>query len=87
MPRTRPARRSDAFDPERSLRLQRSIGIPALPNVKTACSRRGIVPLTRQPSHREGHMPVNIERRELIAALGSAATWPLTARAQQGFNA
>jgi putative tryptophan/tyrosine transport system substrate-binding protein len=28
-------------------------------------------------------MPVNIGRRELIAALGSAATWPLTARAQQ----
>jgi putative ABC transport system substrate-binding protein len=29
-------------------------------------------------------MPVNIGRRELIAALGSAATWPLTARAQEG---
>ena len=28
-------------------------------------------------------MPVNIGRRELIAALGSAATWPLMARAQQ----
>jgi putative tryptophan/tyrosine transport system substrate-binding protein len=28
-------------------------------------------------------MPVNIGRRELIAALGSAATWPLTARAQR----
>ena len=28
-------------------------------------------------------MPVNIGRRELIAALGSAATWPLTARSQQ----
>ena len=28
-------------------------------------------------------MPVNIGRRELIAALGSAATWPLTAHAQQ----
>jgi putative tryptophan/tyrosine transport system substrate-binding protein len=27
-------------------------------------------------------MPFNIGRRELIAALGSAATWPLTARAQ-----
>ena len=28
-------------------------------------------------------MPVNIGRRELIAALGSAATWPLAAHAQQ----
>ena len=28
-------------------------------------------------------MPVTIRRRELIAALGGAATWPLMARAQQ----
>ena len=57
-------------DPMRSLRLRCSTSIPALLNVKTACSLRGIVLLTPQPSHREGHMPVNIGRRELIATLG-----------------
>jgi hypothetical protein len=41
--------------PERSLRLRRTTGIPVLPNMKTACRPRGIVPLTRQPSRGEGH--------------------------------
>jgi hypothetical protein len=40
----RPPRRKSGFDPEQSLRLRRSTGIPALPTVKTACSQCGIVP-------------------------------------------
>ena len=67
----------------RSLQVRRSTGIPALPNVKTTCSRHGIVPLTRQPSHREGHMPVTIGRREFIATLGCVAAWSLAVRAEQ----
>jgi hypothetical protein len=59
--------------------VRRSSGTPALPNLKTACSRRGIVPLTGQPSHREGHHA----SQHRTAALGSAAAWPLAARAQQ----
>src|SRR5256886_6191533 len=42
-------------EPLRSLRLRRSTGILALPNVKTAYSRRGNVPFNKQPSHREGY--------------------------------
>jgi hypothetical protein len=50
-------------------------------NVETARSWRAIV--LWAPSHGEGRMTPTIGRRELLAALGGAAVWPLAAQAQE----
>jgi hypothetical protein len=66
-------------DPKRSLQVQRSTSISALPTRRSLA--RGVISfLSLGPSSHKGHIPVNIGRRGLIFALGGAAAWP---RAQQ----
>jgi len=49
----RPKEAGSHYDLKPSLRLRRNTrGSPALPSVKTAYSRRGIVPFNKQPLHR-----------------------------------
>jgi hypothetical protein len=65
----------DAGSPEPAAQLVSAFcgGLGEIGSVEGRNVALGIVPLTRQPSRREGYMPVNIGRREFIAALGSAA--------------
>jgi hypothetical protein len=50
--------------------------------VRTARPWRGIIVFTHLA--REGRLTVTIGRRELLAALGCAAAWPLAARPLDG---
>jgi putative ABC transport system substrate-binding protein len=65
------------------LRLRRSTGIPAPSEREDRSLAAWYRPFNKQPSHREGYVPVAIGRRELIAALAGVAAWPLAGHAQQ----
>jgi hypothetical protein len=71
--------RLTGFDPHPTSRPgQKTPALPEREDRMLAAWYRSLDTLAR-----EGHMTVIIGRRELIAALGGAAGWPLVARAQQ----